>query len=758
MSTQTRMLFALLQDNYKCLQRQYRLGEFERPVHFIDSNESGSPETVSVPKFVVVDLDNPPQTGEALTRVSFKEAIDHLHQLSDRLKFAEKLPGDDVLLLRCQCLIYEAKDYRLAMSLPENQELARDLVQIARSFPRSLVEIVDQAKRFYGKEFENNTECGQVIKLRLIAALCGVNHLYRQHNRDSYTQALSILENLDIFIRTDLRDQHEQPRDSFGLIGLCKYITGRVHSAMGSFERARESFHQSAEAYMNRIRQKEELRKDEKRADDKYNEKISVTLRRTALVTAFGDGYIAFVTSQITRALECFTLARAALSQNSGRAYLVYVDCLYWACQRARWSSDSEKIEQVLIGLGKCYREFEKLIKEQLLEDSLYLHRTGVQLALAHFYRRKLNLDPADVDFEKGISYLEEAIKYASDSITKNVPLICEAKTIKARFLRSKFHQYRVHEADRAFKILLEAKSEAEDACNIGRGLKVIEAEAQVVLGDILSDFAAWPNRNDQNGFSAERSYFGRAMAAFKRALNLSLNENRRVEALCYLRLTRLCLLDQGFQLQAMDYFAEWKKIEEFVEHAYCKQMALKLADAWSEPFFIVRPLKERQMSVGWWQNRLESFLIDLGIQQFVSNEWRKSDGPPSFESVDSMKKALVAELYASLELDPRTIEKRVSPRVLGEVALMLENPGPAIRQRLTSYTSNYLNEMLDDFVGSLSHSNYESGGRLSKELERFLADKTGHRIEKVRDLIDENDLQNKLPLLIAKRRAELGD
>src|SRR5207237_5165472 len=128
-----------------------------------------------------------------------------------------------------------------------------------------------------------------------------------------------------------------------------------------------------------------------------YEEKISVTLRRAALVTAFGDGYLSFVSSRLTRALESLTLARAALSRNSGLVYLTYVDMLYWACKRAAHSTDMQIIEEVVRELRKCRNTLGELVP-----GSHYFHRAGLQLALALYYRAKGSAERAGEDYKEG--------------------------------------------------------------------------------------------------------------------------------------------------------------------------------------------------------------------------------------------------------------------------------------------------------------------------------------------------------------------
>jgi hypothetical protein len=683
----TDSVFELLQDNYTCLHRHYRLGHFESFIPFVDKFR---PEH-SADGFYRLDGNEPAvnEPGKPRT-ISFKEAIDDLYQLTRYVSNLSSVPsGTAILLLRCKCLIYEAIDY--SRDVPG--ELGQDLKKIAEQFPKTPPQVIQQAEKLNGKPFSGpdaKDDCVRVIKVQLIAALCGINEMYRAHNQKSCETALRILHQLRHFIDVELRSLRKEPRPSHGLSGLCNYLLGRIHAEMGAYGEARKAFRESADAYLNRIRQKEEFYKKKRLGYESYREKASVTLRRTALVTAFGGGFISLTNSEITRALESLTLARPALSQNSGLAYLNLVDVLWWACQRAIHSSEPEWLERIIENLDKCRREFERL------EHPRYMHRAGIQLALAHYYRGKPSQGIDDVDFEIGMRYLQHAIDYAiaADQRIKNPSLLSEALTIKARFLRSQHRSLKATNPQLAFEKLKEAEREALKARDVSKGLRVLAAEANVALGDIHADMAQMDRKQLKQISSDFRTEFNNATNDYKRALKLN-PENRRIEGLCYLRLAKLCKLDDSFELAAINYFKEWQRVEANVEHQYCKEMARELEESLKEPFLVLRPGQTFNES----SDKVYRFLWDESIKNFIAtNAHRFRDRKLSNPS--ELKNLLINHLRDELGQHERTIEGKLNEDEIARVALKLQDPSqPASKSNRESYWNRKIKETVERVV-----------------------------------------------------------
>lgn len=682
-------LFPLLADNYTCLQRHYRLGNFEGLIPLLEP-----PPLEPDPRYYFrLDHKKPDlEKDDPRPTVKFQQAIDDLKRLTIDLA---KLPDSDkALILQCKCLIYEAKDYLLEVPT----EFASDFLRYAEEFSEDVERVRQHARELNGAPFENKDDCARVIKLQLIAALCGINILYRQHDPNKHEIALAALDRLIRFISSVLPDEHTTRRDSLGLMGLAQYLNGRILSAIGSFDAARKAFHVSAEAYVNRIRQKETFYyKDRSLPEDQYREKVSVTLRRAALVTAFGDGQLSFVNSQVTRALESLTLARAALSLNSGKIYLNYVDVLYYACRRAQHSSNRKVIDDVIVKLGECRDRL-----QTLLEKPHYVHRTGIQLALAHYYRARLVDQNDHVDFDLGMNYLDQAINFAEGRTDDRVhaPILSEALTIKSRFFRSLYRKYKKNDPGLAWRHLKEAEKHANNACAAGVGLKVIAAEAHVARADVYKDLIEF-NRYRPKGHSTFRSDFKMAMAEYELALSLNNSENRRVEGLCWLRLAKLCLLDPSSHSLARKYFDHWLEVEPEVEHEYCRSMARDLESRLDEQRLLIEPA--RSLDYADWNKQVLELLVDEAIKEVVQESHTKRRRLTSRAVANQIKKKLN---FNSRDINQLTHEILDDDVLTDRVNNLLENPlrpereKPAVlKSFVTQQQRRKLKPALDSFI-----------------------------------------------------------
>ena len=597
-----------LEGNFLCLYRQYRLGGFEYPIGYLYRWQPDEPRP-EVQFYALYDdlaRNIRPQLKEG--DISFEAAINDLYRLTLYVECSRSdiAKSQAVLLLRCKCLIYEATDYIL--NVPP--ELGTFFIQCAERFPHQPKEVERQAEELNGAPFANKDERNKVIKIQLIAALCGTNQLYRKHGASAYERALQLLEKIIHYIIDELPQQHEQQRESFGLIGLSQYLLGRVLSGKGAFTESRKAFRRSAEAYVARLRQKEEFLRDGRIRPHEHEEKVSVTLRRAALVTAFGDGYLSFVNGHITRSLESLTLARAALSRNSGLVYLTYVDMLYWACQRAAHSCEGTIIENVIRELSKCREKFRELVP-----NSHYFHRAGIQLAIALYYRAKLPTATGS-EYGEGMRYLDEAIAYAGhriDGEPRNPHLLATVLVTRSRFLSSRYHQNKRLDQQTAHQYLLEAEKDALEARELSSGIKEMESESWAILGDVYTDLAALHKSRKEKFYT----HFDKALDALQQALKENQGENIRIDALCYLRLTKLCLLNPHSKLLAYEYFGHWKKIEGEVEYQYWKVMARGLERKLGGPFLLIKAWDS--LNYEHWEKLLSKFLLEEALKKFVA-------------------------------------------------------------------------------------------------------------------------------------------
>ncbi len=668
-----------LEKNFHCLHRQYRLGGFERDVAYVSL---WRPDELN-PGVEFYELCKDHEAGEQHEAkaggISFKAAVNDLYLLTRYVERerSEVARAQAVLLLRCKCLIYEATDYMLNVPPP----LGTYFIECAEKFPHQSREVERQAEELNGKPFADKDERTKVIKIQVIAALCGANQLYRRHGASAYERALQLLEKINRYVTDELPLQHGQRRESFGLIGLAQYLTGRVLSGKGAFAESRKAFRRSAEAYVARLRQKDEFLRGKRMTLQEYEEKISVTLRRTALVTAFGDGYLSFVNSHLTRALESLTLARAALSRNSGRVYLTYVDMLYWACHRAAHSCDGAIIRNVVEELGKCRETFRELVP-----GSHYFHRAGLQLALALYYCAKLPQVATGTEYDEGMRYVDEAIGYAEQRIDgepRNPHLLAAALVTKSRFLSSLYRPGKNSSPAAARQNLAEAEVVALRARDVSSGIREMESEAWATLGDVYTDLAGLYKSHKEQFYA----YFDKALETLERALRENHGENIRIDAVCYLRLTKLCLLNPNTKVLAYEYFERWEKIESEVEHQYWRVMARRLQKKLGGPFLLIKAWDSLNYDL--WEQSLSRFLLEEALKKFVAAHEGKD------YTLDKLHSLLANFLRREMGYGKSKVSQLIKDDGLMKELVMMRARRPEARaaRRLRSYSTRQQNK-----------------------------------------------------------------
>ena len=604
---------------YSYLYKPYRQGDFELD---LDCYQYEWPELNNNADFYAY---LPPGEDVLFTtkRIKYIEAVDNLYQLILFLKrnMESWVAEHKVLMLKIKNLVYEVKDYSLAVP----PELGKYFLDQARAFnenvKRNEVEhAADEIRREESDLQKPDDERARVIKMQIIAALWGVGFLYRSHIYRNYEEALEIVENIETYVKKNLPRQHLHERQSFGLIGLTLYLKGKLLSATGEYSNAEKAYAHSSDAYVMRLDQKNEFSEKGYITKEQYEEKKIVTLRRTALVSALGLGYLAFISSRIYKALAALRMARAALKQNVGAVYEAYTDILFFACRRAEGSSERETIEEVVKGIQACYATLLDLVP-----DTHYLHRAGIELAIALHYRIKsaqksgAGIEHALADYDKAMELLKLAIVYAEGvegKRKKNQRLLTEAL-----FIRSYIRRCLPEIAENRHSNLSKAEDDARRSLKEAAGNTRMECEALIALGSVQYEQARYYKRaNKELEF---RKKVNTSQNSFRDALMLNHKKNVRIEAVCYLKLTKLSLLDPSSVALAHDYFKRWKEIENRVEHAFCHYMADEINKRLSEggPLLIINA--ESPLTQSEWKKKLLMHLINSMLVK-LSEETKK--------------------------------------------------------------------------------------------------------------------------------------
>lgn len=179
-------LIQRLERNYLCLHRHYRLGGFERPVGYLHKWRPDEART-NVEFYELCDQEIAKHDEAKAGDISFQAAINDLYQLVLYIESEQQETAviEGVLLLRCKCLIYEATDYLLDVPAA----LGSYFIDIAENFPHRTRDVERQAEDLNGGIFTNKDE----------------------------------RERLNRFVIEELPSQHEEERQSFGLLGLAQY-------------------------------------------------------------------------------------------------------------------------------------------------------------------------------------------------------------------------------------------------------------------------------------------------------------------------------------------------------------------------------------------------------------------------------------------------------------------------------------------------------------------------------------------------------
>jgi hypothetical protein len=603
--------------------------------------------------------DEEPGDSEPGPTINYADAIEDLYQLITFLELhrADWVREHEIIVLEIKNLIYEIKDYSLDVPAP----LGEFLFQQAKGFSER-VNSGDVEKfadylvllRPDGKDYPRY----RVLKIQIIAALCGVNHYYRLHVPDKHQIALGILANVETYVREQLPKQNKDGRESFGLLGLTLYLKGRLLSAAADDDAAQKAFGQSSDAYMDRLDQKSFFWEKKYISEEQYTAKKAVTLRRAALVSALGVGYLSFINGRISEALAALRASRGVLKQNVGAVYSAFVDILFYACRRAEGSSDRQTIDQVIKGL-KISRE----TLRGLVPKSHYFHRAGLELATALHYRAKIDFRASD-DEKRGVPDHDDALKLVNAAIDysqemvgsdfRNPRLLAEALVLRSYLWRRPMSN---SGRDR-FALLHSSKEDAERANAVAKGNARTRCEALIALG--VTHYHEY--QLERSGPNGTRAYakLNAARLRFHEALDLNEDRNARIEAVCSLNLARINSYDPAQVARADVHFQRWKKIENRVEHAYCHELAREVGERLSSngPFLIVNA--ETSLSFPMWETKLFDHLATNMLRRLAGkvNEGlidRENLGPALIEGLRTevgIKRSRAYLLVKDKELD----------------------------------------------------------------------------------------------------------
>jgi hypothetical protein len=621
----------LLKHNYEYLNDLYKRGCFEDEIDeakftffFEDKRKHGAArESDSAPA----------RRASAKSPTPMKLAADDLNALAEQIEKAEPDRPQDltVLIMRVRVLSYEIDDYFLDVPPTKADYFkgkAAAVGELLKSFggtesPGGADPLVAYASEHFPSVRDPALQ-RELVQQLVLVTLSGVNQMYRDHHDDSYTEALPLAENLRRYIEHGLPKLSSPEHVSTGLLGLTLYMLGRLKFSLGTYAAADRDFIASAECYANRVHEKEALRRQDLLTQEQYESTRLLTLRRSALVSAFGSGFLSLITSDLPSALKSIALARGIVKQNSGLVNSAYTDLLYCAVKRAQHSSDLKVLCSVRRTLRRCLSVFRAYVP-----DRHYEHRAAIELALVHHYLARANSRQAKRSYAVAEAYLTSAVEFAErveeqprgetaapgadPPRPRNMRLLAEALTIKSHIVR--------HCSPESMERVTEAVDLANRAVLIAEDSHLYTSEALIALGSAHASMADLI-KDDVPALKKELS---KARVNFLNALRFNEGANARISAVCFIRLGQLSLLDKETLAEALHWHNKWLDIKGKVHHEFCHQMGRELEEAvkWlgGTNYLLIDP--EESLDRNHWQEQLDDFLIRQALNR-VAEQMRE--------------------------------------------------------------------------------------------------------------------------------------
>ena len=581
----------VLVNNYLYLFDLYRRGRFERAV---DPAKFYFYQTVSAE----VSRKKPVPT--------LKPAADDLHALAcalaeDVVAHAEQFTPDmkeDMaeLVLRAKVLSYEIDDYFLSTAPPKSEE-----------FIDQSKEICDGVAEYFEKHYgfvSNPKRQKNIIQYLLLTALCGINELYRQHNKKDYEEGIRRGERVLTYISDKLPRLPLPPTSGRGVLGLYCYVMGRLNFASGYYQKADAYFRGSVEAYSERIQinQGESL------------ESVLATLRRCALAATFGNAYIALIDGKVRDAITLSALACSILKHNCREVYAAYAELIYWVAKLAEASSDRQTLRKVHRRLRRCRRIFKLYVP-----DTHYPHRAGIQLGIAYHYLAQAEPHRRERYYNLATAYLKQAITFAEVKVHgrhRNQRMLAEAWVTLTHIT--------IHCNEDEIDIALKQAGKALVAAD---GMKQFTCEAYLALGAIHHAAARRSLSPEQKA-----EHVLDARLSVNKALEINEDTNARIRAAGYLRLAELSSLLPNTWPEVRHYYEKWLRVKDSVEHDFLQRWGEKIKDAMlnvNEHLFIDATFSLKYKE---WKSRVEEHLANAAMRELAA-ELQVSQGAQTDEN-----------------------------------------------------------------------------------------------------------------------------
>ncbi|HEX8457664.1 MAG TPA: hypothetical protein VF656_10235 [Pyrinomonadaceae bacterium] len=579
-ATNIEVSLATLKENYNSLSHAYRRGELEGSFQL--TTEEGLLKRI-FKKFSGAN-------NSVLFRDVAAKLFEQAHMFDESYK---ELPNLDHKIkeqlaeykISAEILSYEISDYFLTT----NEAMSRHFGKLAREASADIKSYYENHYRFVVTPRVKVN----IVKQIVLGVLSGVNALYRSYDGAKFTKGLGYVDDVIEFLKEDFARFCERRYPPYGLLGLAYFLKGKLLLGIVRDEEADDCFRLSAENYIEKLQNKTVAPRSGAERDDRENyssdgdtaERLGeaevslaelLALRRAALALAFGSGYTALINSRVKEANRLVTLARGIGHFNTPPVYAAYIELLYWSSKRAEHSSDPLVLAEAKRGIEGCRKIFEAHVPA-----SHYPHRASIEHALVLHYLAQKQPAEKSAYYKTAIDELEAAVKFAAgegEARGRNRQLYSESCYILSHILRYRAADLPPEQAELSVQLLRDALRHAKEAETAAKNFSRHKCEALLALCGVYADVAKSDidltkidprGKPNANPGSISRSYACKVLEINKGA-------NKRISAVCYLRLVDYYLKNPHTYARANSYWKKWLKISDAIEHAFVLDWAAR--------------------------------------------------------------------------------------------------------------------------------------------------------------------------------------
>jgi tetratricopeptide (TPR) repeat protein len=462
----------------------------------------------------------------------------------------------------------------------------------------------------------------KIAREEIWVALSWARALYRMHK---YGDALRVLDRCENFVKDKL-----QREGSFE----CRLTLAGLWSLHAKILRQQVNL-QDAKVYYDRA-----LARIYPRLRSGDDARVNCEVAR---ILALGHGWILYTQGLLQEARAAVSTALVILHKTNDVIYKAYGELLLCAISRATIGIEQPGIEQpaeihhrtlteTIQAMQKPYDTFKEYGHEP------YAVRAAYELALCYLYRGLSDRSKARKDFVLAEEKLQEVL-VLDDRRWQANGWVVMSRLRRAQADLEKEKEGDGKGSDQAWK---DAEASAKRALEIATeaNLDFCKIDAHIAFGEVC---AGQPNADDHS--------LRAALDHFNDALQLA-SKNPKPSAVCHLHLAEVHLR-RGNLRDAQLKLAEWRKVENKIQHGFVRAFGRKVSDAvrQAEQTYLIVDTKD-SLNIEQHTNRLVRFLLTqakarytnfderlkmLGIKRATYyNLWRRFGEAQPLQAVDA--------------------------------------------------------------------------------------------------------------------------